>query len=53
MKLSVFAIAFLAACTPFQWKLAEDIIQGEEQVVEKIAEDVTGIPQPDPTIPRK
>lgn len=53
MKSAIIALAFFAACTPFQWKLAEDIIQGEEKVVEQIAEDVTGIPQPDPTIPRK
>jgi hypothetical protein len=39
-------LLFLMACTPQEIKMADDFIQGEVNVAEKIIQDASGNPSP-------
>lgn len=43
MKL-LAALAFLAACSPFTSRIADDVVTGEIRVIEQVAEDIAGNP---------
>lgn len=42
MRNILFLSIFLVGCSPTEWKVADDIIEGEINTVEKVAQDLTG-----------
>jgi hypothetical protein len=50
MKKLLFLLTVLASCNSPYFKMAEDFIEGEAEVIEKMTEDAAGIPNTKPTI---
>lgn len=51
MKYFTFATLFgLVACNSPYFKMAEDIVVGEAQVIETVMEDAASIPHPKPQV---
>lgn len=50
MKYTILILIPLVACNSPYFKMAEDIVVGEAQVVETVIEDVASIPHPKPQV---
>jgi hypothetical protein len=42
-------LCFLSSCSPFFWKITDDVIEGEMKTIEQVAEDIAKNP-PRPTV---